>query len=138
MYKHILLPTDGSSRAENAIKAGVRLAASMGARVSGIYVTPNHMVSRGIDRALIGGNANIAETFLAPIAAEAKSLGVECECFHVHGDSAADEIARACERLDCDLIVMASHGHGGVASLILGSETQRVLHCCKVPVLIYR
>ena len=75
---------------------------------------------------------------LAWIARRAAEAGVRCETLMVHHESpAAAIVATARERL-CDLIVMASHGHGRLRQRLLGSEVQKVLETCAIPVLVVR
>jgi len=70
--------------------------------------------------------------------AKATSAGVPCEVVSVVNDSPWQAIIETAQRQGCDLVFMASHGRRGVAGMLLGSETQRVLTHCKVPVLVYR
>lgn len=142
MYTHILLPTDGSERSERAISTGIELARRLGARVTGLYVQAESRIAGGLDKSMLPETeehiSELAQTFLAPISAAAQAAGVACECFYVHGETPHEEIIRAAESRGCDLIVMASHGRRGLASLLVGSETQHVLTLCKVPVLVCR
>lgn len=140
MYSHILLPTDGSELSHKAVLHGIQLARATGARVTGLCVVLHSMTPRGLGDTMVGDaqlNAN-AERFLAFVTDEAKKAGVPCDCFFVSGDSVAEEIVRAADSTGCDLICMASHGRLGLRSLLMGSETTKVLHYSKVPVLISR
>lgn len=140
MYKHILLPTDGSELSHKAVLHGIELARTTGAKVTGLCVVLRGITPRGLGDTMVDEqtlNRN-AETFLAFVSEEAKKAGVACDCFFVAGDSVAEEIVRAAERTGCDLICMASHGRLGLRSLLMGSETTKVLHYSKVPVLVSR
>lgn len=140
MYTHILLPTDGSELSHKAIVHGIQLAKSTGARVTGLCVVQHAIAPRGLGDNKVGDpqlSAN-AEGFLAFVADEARKAGVPCDCFFVHGESVAEEIVLAAEKTGCDLICMASHGRLGLRSLLMGSETTKVLHYSKVPVLVSR
>jgi len=141
MYKHILIPTDGSALSANAIEQGIGFAKCLGAKVTGITVSiPFHTAA--LDPLMVSDTAeqyekdcaDRAETFLGTISLAAKAAGVPCEVVHVTADPHAGIIETAISR-GCDLIFMASHGHKGVSALVLGSET---LTHGKIPVLVCR
>jgi nucleotide-binding universal stress UspA family protein len=145
MYKNILIPTDGSSLSASAIKQGVALAKSVGARVTGITVSaPFHTFA--LDPLMVSDTSDQykkdiedrAERFLGAIKAAAKSAGVRCEVEHVMAEHPYEGIIDAAKKADCDLIFMASHGRKGVSALVLGSETVKVLTHSKTPVLVCR
>ena len=96
MYQHILLPTDGSELSGLAIRSGIQLAKSIGARVTGLYVIEESHVAAGIGKSLRKEEEPLetAKTFLAAITSAAKAAGVPCQCFHVTGEAAADQIVR--------------------------------------------
>jgi nucleotide-binding universal stress UspA family protein len=147
MYKHILIPTDGSSASRGAIEAGVKLAKSLGARVTGVFAAPpatpiifRNRLPSGYDtprhnEVLI---ARAAAAHLAVIEKAAKAAGVRCSCLTVKSDFPADTILETAKKAKCDLIVMASHGRRGLRGLLLGSETQKVLAGSTIPVLVHR
>ena len=148
MYKHILVPTDGSKLAKEASQAAIELARSLGARVTGFFAAPpaTPIVFKGL---LPAGYAtpeeheeNIrkaAQSYLAAIEKAAKSAGVPCEVLTVTSDYPADAIIATAKKRRCDLIFMASHGRRGVRrESLLGSETQKVLSESPLPVLVYR
>jgi nucleotide-binding universal stress UspA family protein len=147
MYKHILLPTDGSALSRSAIDSGIRLAKVLGARVTGLYVMAKPR-STALDVSM-GGDAKTrsrlkeifaeqARQYIAVIESAAKQADVRCECLCVTGDSPAEEIVKAANAKGCDLIFMASHGKAGTSALLLGSETAKVLIHSAVPVLVHR
>lgn len=145
MFKHILLPTDGSPLSEAAIAEGVSLAKSIGARVTGFHViSPFHLVSTSAE--MLTDTKQVyetdsraqAEAALAVVAKTAKQAGVVFECISETNSQAYESIIRAAAQRGCDLIVMASHGRHGVEALLLGSETQKVLLHTKIPVLVFR
>lgn len=141
MYKHILLPTDGSALSGEAIRSGVAFARSIGARVTGLYVILDTQVAAGTERAALPAEDDAvagAEEFLRVINDEARRGGVPHESFHVRADAPYEAIIGTAEAKGCDLIFMASHGRRGMAGLLLGSETMHVLTHCKIPVLVYR
>lgn len=147
MYKNILIPTDGSALSHKAIVNGVKLAKALGAKVTGLFAAPpatpvvyqDHLPARYMTTlqhaALI---EKTASQYLGAIEKEAKSAGVACECVRVTDDFPADAILAIAKKNKCDLIFMASHGRRGLASVLLGSETQKVLTQSKVPVLVSR
>ena len=144
MFKHILLPTDGSRHAEQAVLYGVELARVTGARVTGFYAAPNfHIFSyraaeleESSKQFAIDVQAH-AERYLAFIASVANEAKVSCNTVVERNDHPHDAICSAAKRLQCDLIVMASHGRRGLVGLMLGSETQRALAHTDVPILVW-
>ena len=140
MYRHLLLPTDGSELSVRAFTAGIAFAKTLGARVTGLSVVPEHQVAEGLGEAMVGPDSAIAaaEEFVAALAAEAKRQGVPHECFYVRSASVADGIVKTATERGCDLICMGSQGRRGLAGLLLGSDTVDVLKHCAILFLIYR
>ena len=146
MYKHILLPTDGSTLAEIAINNGLQFAKAVGAKVTGFYVMVERQVDSFEDFAPVNAKAPAheelskqeAQKFLAVIADKAKVWGVPCETLAMPHISPHRAIIKAAGDQGCDLIIMASHGKKGVTGELVGSETARVITNCKIPVLVYR
>jgi nucleotide-binding universal stress UspA family protein len=147
MYKHILIPTDGSALSRKAIAHGVKLAKSVGAKVTGLFAAPpaTPMVYKDfvpVDYMTPREHAEMIEKtaakYLAVIEQAAKHAGVRYQCIHVTNDFPADAILAVAKQQKCDLIVMASHGRRGLAGVLLGSETQKVLTHSKIPVLVSR
>jgi nucleotide-binding universal stress UspA family protein len=145
MFKHILLPTDGSDLSAAAIKEGIRFAKSIGAKVTGLCVIPmqhsffyhtriSKKAIKGVDQRF----KELAETYLSEIKNGAKEAGIACNVLYRRNDYPYDAIIRLAEQKGCDLIMMASHGRHGVKALLIGSETQKVLTHSKIPVLVYR
>lgn len=147
MYKHILIPTDGSELSQRAAKAGVELARTLGARVTGLFAAPPATplvygeflpIGYATPRKHAAMIKQAAEHHLGVIERAAKAAQVPCELLSVTDDFPANSILSAAKRLKCDLIVMASHGRHGLKSVLLGSETQKVLAQAKIPVLVSR
>ncbi len=146
-FKRILIPTDGSRTAEKAAKAGIRFAKEIGAGVVGYYaIEPVQAYYYGegamIDGRLIAefdrqSKAN-GEKTLAAMATLAKARRVRFDSLCDKPDTAYDGIIAAARRKKCDVIFMASHGRSGLAKLVVGSVTQRVLAHSKIPVVVYR
>ena len=145
MFKHILLPTDGSELSAAAIKQGIRFAKSIGAKVMGLCVMPlqhpffyeTEIPMDALEHAAKRCK-ELAEKYLAAIEKEAKAAGVTCDVVYEKNDYPYEAIIRVAKQKGCDLIMMASHGRRGVGALLLGSETQKVLTHSKIPVLVYR
>jgi nucleotide-binding universal stress UspA family protein len=145
MYKHMLIPTDGSDLSARAEAAGLTLAKALDAKVTVLTVTPPFQFIGTEPMMLVAtepeyekAQAARAEKILEQVRTTAAAIGVPVETLrsiHVHPFEAI--IATAKER-GCDLVFMASHGRRGMAGLILGSEVTKVLTHCKVPVLVYR
>jgi nucleotide-binding universal stress UspA family protein len=149
MYKHILLPTDGSDLSERAIASGIKFAKSINARVTGFFASPDPGTDYFIQdwrshdpkrspRELEEAGQKLAQKVLSKVQQQARSAGVECECVSVVSDSPHEAIIAAATEKGCDLIFMASHGRRGFSGVLLGSETIKVLTYCKIPVLVYR
>jgi nucleotide-binding universal stress UspA family protein len=144
MYKHILLPTDGSELSKAAMKHGIALAKAIGARVTALVVsTPlNSLI---VDPGIVSGaldqyKALVAEQtakYLDNISHNAREAGVDCGTLCIEHDKPYEAIVDTAKQHGCDLVVMASHGLRGV-SAILGSETLKVLTHTSVPILVYR
>lgn len=143
MYKTILLPTDGSELSLKAADAAIEMTKLMGSRLvvwSGapIYVLPFATAS-DVDPALLMAEAKReAQANVDEVAKRAAVAGITCDTFITTTDSPWEDIIGAAKERSCDLIFMASHGRGGLAALLLGSETHKVLTHSTVPVLVYR
>lgn len=145
MFKHILLPTDGSDLSEIAIQKVMPFAKSINAKVTGFHVLPEYHVFTYRTEMLSDSEAEFARfgavsavRCLATIENAAKEAGVQCETAYVTSDHPYDEIIKAANAKGCDLIAMASHGRKGLQGFLLGSEAQKVLTHSKIPVLIFR
>jgi nucleotide-binding universal stress UspA family protein len=147
MYKHILIPTDGSTLSNKAIAAGVKLAKQTGAKVTGFFAAPpatpvvyKYMLPVGYMTPQEHAQAikKSAQNYLGAIEKAAKQAGVPYKGISVTSDFPADAILQTAKKQKCDLIVMASHGHRGLKGVLLGSETQKVLTEAKIPVLVHR
>jgi len=147
MFKRILIPTDGSALSRKAIRAGVRLAKELGAKVTAYYALEMfqpYVYGDGtvIDSATLNAFEQRArkqgQKYLDDVAKTAKAAGVRCDKMMTKPATPYQGIVDAARKAKCDVIFMASHGRGEFASLILGSVTQKVLAKSKVPVLVYR
>jgi nucleotide-binding universal stress UspA family protein len=147
MFKHLLIPTDGSELSEAAIQAGVQFAKSINAKVTGFHAMPKfHMVygPEGVIETrqdsvdfVKDSKAHDAERFLAVIMQAAKAADVPCETALQTSDQPYEAIIATAKEKGCDLILMASNGRRGVQAFLIGSETQKVLTHSKIPVLVF-
>ena len=143
MYQHILIPTDGSELAEHAVTNGLSLAKSLGAKVTVIIVEEpfNWLVFTELGAAEQFGKLTEeikknAANVLNRVANAAKQAGVSCDTIQVEDAQPHQAIIATAADRGCDLIVMASHGRGGLSALVLGSVTNKVLTHTKTPVLV--
>lgn len=147
MFKHILIPTDGSNLAGKAIAAGLQLAKALGAKVTAYHAIEAPEVQGVGDEAFIATNSIRAfetrlrergETYLAGVRQAAEAAGVACETLVTWPATPHRGIIDAANDRECDVIFMASHGRGDFASLLLGSVTHKVLAHSKIPVVVFR
>ena len=145
MYKHILLPTDGSELSAKAVRDGIQLAKEIGARVTALTVTPPFYPSEMSPSALTAHaeeheakSKAAAQRALGFVEETARAAGVPCTPVHRVNDGPFEEIIKVAGEAGCDLIFMASHGRRGVSALLLGSETNKVLTHSRIPVLVTR
>ena len=149
MYKHILLPTDGSALSDKAVDAAIKLAKLLGARITAFHAVEPYPL-QGAYAAEASGVAELqpeifaerseeyAKRVLAAVASAAATAGVQCTTAYATAGSASQSIVDKANKENCDLIVMASHGRRGLEGFLLGSETQKVLTHSSIPVLVYR
>lgn len=147
MFKHILVPTDGSPLSEDTVARAVSFAKDAGARITFFYAQPDFPMPIYGEGALIDPTtpeqfAKAAEEEARKILGKAKtradSEGVAADTDTVVNEVPYEAVIDAAKRQGCDLIFMASHGRRGIAGLLLGSETQKVLTHSTIPVLVYR
>lgn len=147
MFKHILVPTDGSQLSSDTSKRAIAFAKETGAKVTFFFAKPDYPVAFYGEGALIDPTtpekfAEMAEQqskeILSAHEAEARAAGVTCAGISAVSDIPYEAIIAAAEQAGADLIFMASHGRRGISGLLLGSETQKVLTHSKIPVLVYR
>jgi nucleotide-binding universal stress UspA family protein len=144
MFNHILIATDGSEVATKAVSVGLKLAKKLGARV--VVMTASEPLPATVIAETIAANfpaeyekatKESAARILGEVRGEALTIGVECETLHVTNLPAA-AIIETTKANACDLIVMGSHGRRGIARLLLGSQTTKVVTLSSVPVLVCR
>lgn len=150
MFKHLLLAVDGSRFAQNAAQHGIALAKALGAKVTALTVTvpwetqfarevavvvPDVVVSKeDYDR----NKSAFARSILDLTTEAARVAGVSCSVRQASHSRSYLAIIETAAAQGCDLIVMGSRGHGGIAGLLLGSETAKVLSHSTICVLVHR
>lgn len=147
MFKHVLVPTDGSKTAEKAVEAAIDFAKSTKASITAFTAMPAFpMPSR--NQLLSGKFENIAkyeertiekgEKMLERIVQMGRDAGVKVKVDVALSDEPHSAIVNAAKRNGCDLIFMASHGRTGLQELLHGSQTHEVLTRSKIPTLVFR
>jgi len=147
MYRHILIPTDGSKLAHKAVAHGLSLAKAIGAKVTALTVEASfnvydvppssaNLMSDAFEEYAKHARAH-GTSVLNGIADNAKAAGVPCETVQMIQDHPYRAIIDTAKERDCDLIVMGSHGRSGIAGMVLGSVTSKVLAHTTIPVLVY-
>lgn len=148
MYKHILLPSDGSKLSTKAVKQGIELAKIVGARVTAMHVIAERQMIMdesfgapsmvALQAQLEKGAQQRAKKILETIRELAAGSKVPFDSISVGGGPTYEMIIKQAKKAKCDLIVMASHGRRGLSSILLGSETAKVLTHSSIPVLVVR
>jgi nucleotide-binding universal stress UspA family protein len=147
MFKHILVPTDGSQLSSDTVSRAVAFAKEVGARITFFFAKPDYPVAFYGEGALIDPTTperfgemadRQAKDILAQCETIAGQSGVPCSLLANVSDVPYQAIIDAATATGCDLIFMASHGRRGFSGLLLGSETQKVLTHSTIPVLVYR
>ena len=147
MFKNIMIPTDGSKLSQRAAVHGVKLAKSLGAKVTALFAAPpaTPIVYRDnlpVGYRTAGDHAAMikrtAERSLGFVEAAAKKARVKFEGVHLTSDYPEESILKVAQKKKCDLIVMGTHGQSGLRSVFIGSVTQKVLNQSKIPVMVFR
>ena len=144
MFKRILVPTDGSDITAKAIDTSIGLAKSLGAQLYTISVKepfPYSAISEmqpTPPQEFFDAQERIAAKRVQAVVDQCAQAGVPCQSHTVEALHPWEAIIDHAKGMECDLLVMASHGRRGVSALLLGSETQKVLTHSKIPVLVVR
>ena len=151
MYKEILLPLDGSDVSESALAPARQLAESLGARIHILQVTSQTeelSVMRGAELGAMGSDysqqvldevisaqRDRIQRYLNEVASDLTSVGLNV-VKAIEDGPAADKIVDYAEASGVDLIVMSTHGRGGVRRFLVGSVTDKVIRSTNLPVLV--
>ncbi|MFZ2990872.1 universal stress protein [Ideonella sp.] len=144
MYRNILVPTDGSDITAKAVQSAIALARTLGATLTAISVKepfPYSAISEMQPvppQEFFDAQERIASARVKTVVEAAQAAGLECAGFTVEASHPWEAVVDMAKDKGCDLIVMASHGRRGVSALLLGSETQKVLTHCQIPVLVIK
>jgi len=147
MFKHLLVPTDGSPLSDKAVERAVSFAKEGKAQLTFFFVVPDGSTSLYGDAALLRSidpqsiTKNIDQRIhnvLNKAQVVAEAAGVSCQLLSAVSNQPFEAIIAAAKNGGCDLILMASHGYSGVKGLLIGSQTQKVLTHSTIPVLVYR
>ncbi len=147
MFKHLLVPTDGSELSTDTVRRAIVFAAEAKARITFFFAKPDYPVSFYGEGALIDPTTpekfsemaeKQAREILGKCEKEAADAGVASGSVTATSEIPYEAIIEAAQNSACDLIFMASHGRRGITGLLLGSETQKVLTHTTIPVLVYR
>lgn len=148
MFKHILVPTDGSRFSNKAVRQAIDFAGKVKARITAVHVVPGFHMQRlddegykvpilpALKRRFEEQSVTQAQRLLDDVTKTARTKGVRCRTMVQVNDLPYEEIIRQAKKNKCDLIMMASHGRRGLWGLLLGSETTKVLTHSKIPVLV--
>jgi len=146
MFKHILIPTDGSPVSNKAARAGIALAVALGGKVTAYYALEDllplyvegYMIEPTMMADLDRRARELGQKRVDAIGKVAKAAGVRCASLITKAGTPYEGIINAAKKQKCDAIFMASHGRRGFSKLMMGSVTQKVLTHSKIPVVVYR
>ena len=145
MFKHLLVPTDGSPLSAKAARGAVEFAKAVGARITALSVAEPYPYSALAETTYLPDQSRYekemqdhARRFVTEVAEIASAEGVPCDTRVGLSFSPYEEITNTAKDLGCDAIFMASHGRKGINRLFVGSETQKVLAHTTLPVMVFR
>jgi nucleotide-binding universal stress UspA family protein len=141
-FKHILVPLDGSELSESILAPAVDLARAAGARLTlGHVVSSSAVLGARIFPLLpddVAPAIEKANEYLERLAGELRSGGMRVEVHVEEHDAPGRAIAGIADKLDADLIALATHGYGGLKRALLGSVADKVLRSSPLPLLVQR
>lgn len=147
MFKHILLPTDGSSQSEDIVRKGLEFARIVGASVTGFHVAEEHVPIFAVKDAnyakqgmalMENYDLETAIQALSFVEVAANDAGVNCDCYCTRDQSIHEAIVRVAKERRCDLIWMTSGGRKGFPGFLSEDNMDEVLKGCDIPVMVYR
>ena len=147
MFKNILVPTDGSKLSQKAVKEAIALARDAKAKVTALHVFPKFS---GSPYGTFGPAEDVmaeahrsqaqaeGDRLFAGLRKSADAAGVAFDAVLIENNEVWRQVIGTAKKKQCDLICMASHGRRGIAGVLLGSETNKVLTHSDIPVLVLR
>jgi len=147
VYSNLLVPTDGSKLSDKAIAQALALAQALNAKITAFHASPDYpmpVYAEGVSIQMMSKREYVkqakaeAQKILEKVAVKAAAAGVDCVTMNAIAASPWEGILACAKKARCDAIVMASHGRSGLAGLLIGSETTKVLTHSKLPVLVVR
>jgi nucleotide-binding universal stress UspA family protein len=147
MYKHLLVPVDGTKLSLKALDEAGTLAKALGSKITAVTVSPVYPMLVSGDGYVLDLNspsewetttAKQADRIRLVVEKRAAAKGLKVAFVTVTFDGPYLGIIETARKKKCDLIVMASHGRRGFSGFLLGSETTKVLTHSKIPVLVCR
>jgi len=147
MFEKILVPTDGTRLSQKAFDKALSLAKVTGGMLVVLRVWPKFSGSpygsygpseEILAQAHVRQQQSLSEKLFVAVEKQARAAGVLVDTMSVESDEVHREIIGTATKRKCDLICMASHGRRGIAGVLLGSETQKVLAYSSIPVLVLR
>ena len=145
MYKNLLVPVDGSELSLRAMQASVDLARKLGAAITGFVAEPDMpLPNAGTQPAAYARQRDAheqrtdahAHEVLARFGELAREAGISFSGRHKRTDQVDAAIVDLARELECDMIVMVTHGRGAFGELLFGSHTKHVLSKSKIPLLV--
>lgn len=145
MFKHILVPVDGSPASQVSLRSALDMAAGYGASITAVHVLPDHhafshrpAAPDQPEQPTVSDSTAQGQALLAAVSEAARAREVPCQTVLARGDRPHRKILETAHARGCDLIAMACHGQLGLKGVLLGSQTQKVLVHSPVPVLVFR
>lgn len=145
MYRHLLVPIDGTDLSTQLVGQSVEFARTLRARVTFFHAMPDHSASLRGEAEVVWSTSpgehfyafeGRARELLAKAESAARALGVPCSSASAVSDKPYEAILAAAREAGCDLIYMASHGRRSNIGMMLGSQTLKVLLQTEIPVLV--
>jgi nucleotide-binding universal stress UspA family protein len=144
MFKHLLVPVDGSDVSKKSLKKVAELAKADSAAVTLVYVSDplppmvysDSTMGYGITQK---DHQKVCEAYAKVVfkkAATALGASIKAKVLHISNTNLSEGILDGAKKAKADVIVMASHKRTGIKGVLLGSETHEVIVHSKLPVLV--
>jgi nucleotide-binding universal stress UspA family protein len=144
MFKHLLVPVDGSDVSKKSLKKVAELAKADGAAVTLVYVSDSLPPMVYSDSTMGYGvtqkdHQKACEAYAKDVfkkAISALGASAKAKTLHISNSNLSEGILEGAKKSKADVIVMASHKRTGIKGILLGSETHEVIVHSKLPVLV--